>query len=75
MLTPALPSMLGFKGPVFAGVLLENCKENLLNGNQNTVPGMLKSSILVQLLANKMLVVALGELPKSLVKNVDVVSV
>ena len=50
--------MIGFKGPVFAGVLFENCKESSFNDNQNTVPGMTKTSALVQLLANKMLVVA-----------------
>ena len=50
--------MMGFKGPVFWGVLFENYKENSFNDNQNTVPGMTKTSALVQLLANKMLVVA-----------------
>ena len=43
--------MMSFKGPVFVGVLLENFKENSFNDNQNTVPGMTKTSTLVQLLA------------------------
>ena len=41
--------MMSFKGPVFVGVLLENCKENSFNDNQNTIPGMTKTSTLVQL--------------------------